>query len=224
MKKTTLYAVALVVVLALLAGVLVWQKGQKQTNIQNQTVQQSSEGQPESNPQNEGESEGVFSPQHIVAIPGSQQVWYEVPEMGIKLLLSKEAAEELVYRYYVVNGFVTVNPITGEEGALKEIKTIIFSLKKIIDYNQQCDTGLCGTEEMLFAIAKVPGVYHSEPLAFGSKFLKQFKGFYLITGGIPQAVPFANDEEEKKFNDAVGRFLPKIPRLQDIHIGLLEVN
>jgi|GEM_PF-4854319 len=170
------------------------------------------------------ETKEDFSPQHIVAIPDSKQVWYEIPETGIRLLLSKEVAEELVYRYYVVNGFVTVNPVTGEEGVSKEIKTTIFSLKKIIDYNQQCDTGLCRTEEMLFAIAKVPGVYHSEPLAFGSKFLKQFKGFYLITGGSQQAVPFANDDEEKKFNDVVGRFLPKIPRLQDIHIRLLEVK
>jgi len=230
MKKTTLYAVALVVVLALLAGVFVWQKGQKQTNIQNQTAQQSSEGQPESNPQNEGESEGVFSPQHIVAIPGSQQVWYEVPEMGIKLLLSKEAAEELVYRYAPkrdVDIFVEMQGLESQLIKVKDVESVVFFWKKVVDFRKKCDQSNtdCRTSEetidLEFYINKIPDVYHGEGFAFSSGFLKQFPNFYLI--GANRRESYGMSEEEfVVFETTVLPYLPGIPSLKNIRIELLD--
>lgn len=37
-------------------------------------------------------------PQHIEAIPGNaEEVWYNIPELGIRIKLNKEFAEDLVY-------------------------------------------------------------------------------------------------------------------------------
>lgn len=169
------------------------------------------------------QQEESFSPQHIMAIPGSNQVWYEIPEMGIKLLLPKEGAEELVYRYYTVdNSIISFNPETKDEEWVENILTVEFSSKQVLDYNQHCDSPACGTDVFNFFIEKIPGIYNNHPLAFGSKFIRQFKDFYLITGGSQQAVPFANNEEEKKFYQTV--HFPPVPPLTKMHIELLEVK
>lgn len=38
-------------------------------------------------------------PQHIEAIAGTDEVWYNIPELGIRMRLNKEFAEDLVYVY-----------------------------------------------------------------------------------------------------------------------------
>lgn len=38
-------------------------------------------------------------PQHIQAIPGTDEVWYGIPELGVRMRLNKEFAEDLVYGF-----------------------------------------------------------------------------------------------------------------------------
>lgn len=160
-----------------------------------------------------------FSPQYITPISGSVQVWYGVPEMGIKLLLSKEVAEELVYRYH--------SPKEVWDGADSTTTTslAIFSAKHFLEYKQErCAQTVCGTgiDDEVFTIIKLPGTYNNKELGFGSKFLRQFSDFYLTTGGSPQAARFGSEEEEKQFWQNIGPKMPNIPTLKDIYIELLE--
>ncbi len=215
----------LVATLTVLAGIVVWQKEKKQKNIQDQVTEQQSEIQSQGNTRNETqtESEQAFSPQHIVAIPSSQQVWYEVPEMGIKLLLSKEVAGELVYRYSVNDAMVTENDV--EIGNRRRTESIIFSVKSILKYNETCSNSPgCGfvDESYRFAVSKIPGSFHKEELILGSKLLKQFNDFYLITGASPQASPFNSQEEAEWFKENIISTMPQIPALVDIKIELIQ--
>ncbi len=215
--------VGILVVLALaVIGVFIWEK---QTVIE----QQSNQEQPKQEITNVNDIKKVdsvesieFSPQQIVAIPNSTNVWYEVPEMGIKLLLSKPVAEEFVYEYSgATDGFITVNPKTGnlDFSDSKRIESATFFQKKVIVFNKQCDSSkvICSSDNIEFSINKISGVYKNEILAFGSKFLKQFNGFYLITGGSRQAERFS-EEEQKRFDETVAPLLPQFPRLKDIKI------
>lgn len=173
------------------------------------------------------EPEQDFSPQHITPIPGSNQAWYEVPEMGIKLLLSREAAEELVYEYSPKKDagiFVEVNGLESDLKNVKDVEGISFFSKHILEYNKTCNRPACGTDDITFSFAKVPGKYMNEELAFGMKFLKQFKEFYLVTGAPPQAVPFATKDEEEWFYQNIGPKMPSIPLLKDIYIELFDVK
>jgi len=173
------------------------------------------------------QQEESFSPQHIMAIPGSNQVWYEIPEMGIKLLLPKEGAEELVYRYSPkkdVGIFVEMHGVESDLKMVKDVEGVSFSSKHVLEYNKTCNRPYCGTEDISFSLAKVPEKYMNETLAFGTKFLKQFPNFYLITGAPPQAVPFSTKDEEEWFYQNIGPKMPSIPPLKDIFIELLEVK
>lgn len=38
-------------------------------------------------------------PQHITEITGSDEVWYSIPELGIRLRLNNEFARDLIYQY-----------------------------------------------------------------------------------------------------------------------------
>ncbi|MGB4833627.1 MAG: hypothetical protein WBP40_01195 [Candidatus Moraniibacteriota bacterium] len=160
-------------------------------------------------------------PQHIENIPGNtDQVWYAIPELGVKLLLYRDGAEDTVYKYNLVkNTVVTVDPRTGEE-EYGDVSGVVLYSKLVLKYNQTCGTPACRADGFQFGIGKVSGIYNNHPLAFGSKLIKQFKDFYLITGGSPQVVPFANEEEERKFNEAV--HLPKVPPLTKMRIEVLE--
>ena len=173
------------------------------------------------------DQEQDFSSQHITAISGSNQVWYEIPEMGIKLLLSKEVAEELVYKYSPKKDAGIFVEVKGSESDLKKVKDVegvSFSSKHVLEYNKTCNRTACGTDSISFSFAKVPNKYMNEELAFGMEFLKQFNDFYLITGASPQAVPFATKDEEEWFYQNVGSKMPSIPPLKEIFIELLEAK
>ncbi len=38
-------------------------------------------------------------PQHVEVIPGTDEAWYNIPELGIRMKLNKEFAEGLIYQY-----------------------------------------------------------------------------------------------------------------------------
>ena len=38
-------------------------------------------------------------PQHIEVISGTDEVWYNIPELGVRMRLNKEFAENLIYQY-----------------------------------------------------------------------------------------------------------------------------
>lgn len=66
-------------------------------------------------------------PQHIEAIQGSDEVWYNIPEYGVRMRLNKEFAEDLVYR------FVHEKNSSGEEWG-----TVYFSLKNLLAVAPNC--------------------------------------------------------------------------------------
>ena len=207
-QKKTVVGILFVVVFAI-AGVFVWEKRGNQIFSKNQ---QSSSNQVQADIQNNTQVKSDEAPlaQHITAIPGSNQVWYEVPEIGIKLLVSKEAAEEILYRHRAIDD-------RGSDST-KRVASVSFFSKKIIAFDVAL--GLSETWDDLYVVQKYLGMYTGETLCCGVKFLKQFDGFYLTDGGSHQALLYT-EEEQKKFNDSVTPILPKFPRLADIYIESL---
>ena len=199
--------VAAVIALILLGGVIfVWQK--KMSEVQPVSTSGLVE-QPENKSQHQEAEAETFSPQHITPIVGSQQVWYEIPEMGIKLLLSREVAEELVYSYF------------------PKVDGIMLYSTRIINYNKNC-TELCGTiDENIEGLWKVSGTYNNENLEFGNKLLKQFPNFYLIVSN-PSRVReprFGSEEERNRFYQVTGNApLLSLSLFKDIRIELLETK
>ncbi len=153
----------------------------------------------------EDDSLAGYSPQHITPIPGSSQVWYEIPEMGIKLLFSKEVAEEIFYNYQRVHDKINSD----------NLERVNFFSKKVMEFNMMI--GQSKTWDRLYIIQKFPGSYDNEPLPYGLKFLGQFDGFYLTDGGSPQALLYS-EQEQRMFEETVAPALPKFPSLTDIHI------
>jgi hypothetical protein len=77
-----------VLALLLIGGVVfVWQKKQ---SMQISEVKQIEEEQAEPTPAEK-------YPQHIEAIQGSDEVWYNIPELGVRMRLNRGFAEDLVY-------------------------------------------------------------------------------------------------------------------------------
>ena len=86
MHKKLLVLVVLGIILVG-GGVFVWYM-----NEQNQVIVPSSVIVPEVN------NKEAY-PQHIEAISGSDEVWYGIPEIGVRMRLNKEFAEDLIYQY-----------------------------------------------------------------------------------------------------------------------------
>ena len=98
--KPLFLATALIVLLAI-AGVFWYMQTQSVAMDQSVVV---------SNPVTKPDSVSVVPPsahsdsypQHIEAIPGNtDEVWYNIPELGIRMKLNKGFAEDLVYQYYI---------------------------------------------------------------------------------------------------------------------------
>lgn len=84
-----LFILALAVLVFVVGGVLVWQKKQ---GIQTPGVKKIEEEQ----------SESTFTekyPQHVEAIQGTDEVWYNIPEYGVRMRLNKQFAENLIYSF-----------------------------------------------------------------------------------------------------------------------------
>lgn len=178
------------------------------------------------------QQESSFSPKHITAIPGSNQVWYEIPEMGIKLLLSKEAAEELVYKYRPkkdVNIFVEMHGVESDLKIAKDIESVTFFWEKVVAFRNGCDSFdekcvVKNSEDVEFYVSKVPGIYHEESLAFGARFIKQFSDFYLIGDRRRESYGVISEEKSKYLEEVIIPYLPKTPSLQEIRVDLLEAE
>lgn len=66
-------------------------------------------------------------PQHIEAIPGNtDEVWYNIPELGVRMKLNKEFAEDLIYSDGMIDDFG------------KEQTGIYFSTKAIAEAAPEC--------------------------------------------------------------------------------------
>lgn len=71
-------------------------------------------------------------PQYIEAIPGNvDEVWYNIPEYGVRMRLNKEFAEDLLY------SFVRDKNSSGEEW-----DSIYFSGKKLLSVAPSCKNSL----------------------------------------------------------------------------------
>ncbi len=114
MQKKLLLSV-LAVALLISGAVLVWQKkmAQEEDKNQNQEVVQE-------NTNNEK------YPQHIEVIQGSDEVWYGIPEYGVRMRLNREFAEDLIYSTEMTDDF-------GEKS-----NGIFFSTKVMTEVAPEC--------------------------------------------------------------------------------------
>jgi hypothetical protein len=75
-------------------------------------------------------------PQHIETIPGNtDEVWYNIPELGIRMKLNKEFAEDLVYKF------------VREKNDDSEWDAVNFSTKSIVNVDSKCspESGVLGS-------------------------------------------------------------------------------
>ncbi len=124
-------------------------------------------------------------PQHIEAIPGNtDEVWYNIPEMGIRMKLNKGFAEDLVYS----NGMI------DDDGTPRD--GLYFSTQAIAEAAPECAPGRGGA---FGVVSKIAGtVEEADKSGIGGVdgyFLSRLKtgmvvqlpGFFVIWAG-PQAV------------------------------------
>lgn len=146
--------ILIIIGIVLAGGVfLIWKKvGQaSRESNQKQLAEQVSESQSQSAEQNEAEKEAVY-PQHIVAIPGSDQVWYEIPELGVRMKLNKEFAEDLIYsheEHFSVDG-------------IADFDLADFSLKSLMKQYPACGP----TGPVLGEIIKLKDEFQGEQMKF----------------------------------------------------------
>lgn len=146
--------------------------------------------------------------QHIVAIPNSDEAWYEIPEIGVKLLVSKVVAEDLIYVY---------EPVYNET---VEKTTISFFSKRASTFDSECTKIDSPFRDPVYLIQRFSGKYDGRPLPYGMTFLKQYNGFYLTDGGSAQGACFT-EEETGRFDTTIAPAMPSFPKLTEIQIKQL---
>ena len=123
-QKSLFIAVSLIALLAIAGALWCIQKRQVTTN---QPIAADSVVNPIQDPLKTPKS----YPQHIEAIPGNMdEVWYNIPELGIRMKLNKEFAEDLIYAYFSEK---------DDEG--KEWDRIGFSTKALAAITEYCNPG-----------------------------------------------------------------------------------
>ncbi len=100
--------IGIFIILTFVVGVFVWQKRENQILPQDLQLF-NNQVQPDTQNDIQSKSDEVPPPQYIVVIPGSDSVWYEIPELGVRVKLNKKYAEDLIYRP------VRLNNASGEE-------------------------------------------------------------------------------------------------------------
>jgi hypothetical protein len=176
--------ISAVAILILLGGVIfVWQKNLQQ-NAQTLSMVKTEDKGDKTAQQNE-------YPQHIEAISGNaDEVWYSIPELGVRMKLNKEFAEDLIYIqddpsvvYFSTKKLSQISPclpIDGPFGSLfkakgdmKEIaKTDEYTAARVSGYIQigQYYYGWIGPQEVCWDLeGKLNNVFPIEYKGNGSK-------------------------------------------------------
>ena len=91
-QKHIFVVVGIFLLLGATGGVLVWRKKQSAPQPTVPMVQVDG-GKQSDIPQSQADA----YPQHIEAISGTDEVWYNIPEYGVRMRLNKEFAEDLIY-------------------------------------------------------------------------------------------------------------------------------
>ncbi len=118
-------------------------------------------------------------PHHIESISGSDEVWYEIPEIGVRMRLNKEFAEDLVYEYIPVDAQDMVNGL----GAVD------FSTKSLLAESHSASIG-SDSDNSIGTLSKVSGEPedaiqndHFQSLlnsSYARYHIKRFQKFYLF--------------------------------------------
>ena len=87
--------IGIFIILTFVVGVFVWQKRENQILPQDLQLF-NNQVQPDTQNDIQSKSDEVPPPQYIVVIPGSDSVWYEIPELGVRVKLNKKYAEDLI--------------------------------------------------------------------------------------------------------------------------------
>lgn len=135
MNKRNIVIVVCVLVVLALSGVVWYGKNAKREPVLDS--QQPSQMVTEDD--NSLQTQPNLYPQHIVAIPGSDQVWYEIPELGVRMKLNKEFAGDLIYKQ------------------LEDSFSVVLSLKSVTALNEECAPKSNGTGGLFGALFKVKG-------------------------------------------------------------------
>ncbi len=106
-------------------------------------------------------------PQHIEAIPGNtDEVWYNIPELGVQMKLNKEFAEDLLY-------------ITSNEKGSKP-DTAYFTSKKLYANTPNCAFGSIGNITIIQNELKTN---ETVPNTIPPERIKSFSGFDVVLFG-----------------------------------------
>ena len=95
-QKHIFVVVGIFLLLGATGGVLVWRKKQSAPQPTVPMVQVDG-GKQSDIPQSQADA----YPQHIEAISGTDEVWYNIPEYGVRMRLNKDFAEDLIYSFVV---------------------------------------------------------------------------------------------------------------------------
>ncbi len=157
MNKKITIAIISILTLALVTGGFWWW----QNNKKDEMIQQAEQAENQEQSQNT-EVENTIN-----------LVWYEIPELGIKIKADEEIIKELIYKYY---------PSEDDEYG-----TVMFTAKKLEKLYENCSAEF----GPLGAISKIEGSPSNHKTRFENYFnsrkTKQFDGFFIYCSG-PQAL------------------------------------
>jgi hypothetical protein len=177
-QKPLFLAVTLVALLVIGGAFWVMQKRQV-------TVNQSVITEPVVETSDQTESEKY--PQHIEAIPGNtDEVWYNIPELGVRMKLNREFASDLVYSYSKSNENITKDQ---QKFTTPFHETVHFSSRSLMQQEPACEPG---TRAIGYFI-KEEGAAEEWPASASIFYAgrKQFSNFFIVLG-------ISNNEDNTK--------------------------
>lgn len=120
----------------------------------------------------ESEEPTVSYSQHIEAIPGNtDEVWYNIPEYGVRMKLNKEFAEDLIYR------FAHEKNTKGEEW-----DSVYLTVNSLLYIDTQCSGALGGFFKIEGKVVDGNRLGYQESENFG-QLIYQFTNYHIVWQG-----------------------------------------
>ncbi|GEM_PF-6339163 len=159
MKKNLI--IGIVVLIALVGGVVLWNQKSNQRNIKQQAkkevveqTQEQNQKQEASKEQKENQKQVIkhLSPEEIEKLKKEKDlVWYEIPELGIKFLVTRDIAKIIGYRdFYVMDTkgpgkelFIKRNDVNDKIAFAKIIEYLNYSKNKNLKWMINCVGSTC---------------------------------------------------------------------------------
>jgi len=169
--NTTVIAV-IVVVVAITAGIIGWILAKNSQAPAQQATTQPSTPVAQTQPTTAPTQPQVTQP--APTIPSNQN-YIEVKELGFKIPVSPEMANQLVYT--IIKGLPTLNDVIPTDKA-KATQRASFSSKTLNSLNKKCEQGIVEIEKIPGNITDIPALaqdYKTNPTDY-----KQYNGYFLF--------------------------------------------